>query len=424
MCLLRSKFLSCKLKWIRAAVLVTIVSLLPNCDSGQSSQVPDQQIRNVNAVSTVIASNDDSLANITVGKITFETISNCTTSVEINGKHYDAGKGTLHSAYVHDVYDNINRAEYTIYATTYEGIEFRQNGILAGEFSGMFGYSGELGEHLDYLVPVVISIYEEYKDSGGLLDVLLLGGIDYFSLFQKENVFSMDETTSRELYDSFSGWYEANRSVLRSAWPFFSDDQIKAASILNIVSYLWHFGNFERIERPGCVQVNELIGADSGDFIYAEYEGEEVLYWRTAVGMGDYIKSMIGCCTDHAFLTKALLEEAGFESRRVKISGHWLTEVLTDSYWYTIDASAGVMVNASTESMVQGTKRTAYLFFTPYMHFESEDHYASAIYPWFPTVSVGAGLDGDIVEESEFEVISGYFDNPPFQNELEQLNGR
>jgi hypothetical protein len=425
MFLLRTKFLFGTQKRIRNAVLAMVFIFLANCGSGQDSNQSREelgrQIYNVKAVSTVIISNDDSLPNITVAKITFETSDNCTTSVEISGKHYDSGKGTLHEAYI---YDTLNPLEYTIHATTYDGIETKRSEALIGESSGMFAFYGELGPYLDYLVPVVINIQESFGNSAALLDIVLLGGIDYFSLFEKENIFSMEETTSRQVYDSLNRWYEKNRSALKSAWPFFSDEQLKAAFILNTVSYLWHFGNFERINREGCLQVNELIDADSADFIYREYEGEAPLYWRTAVGMADYLNSKIGCCTDHAFLTKALLEEAGFESRRVLIPGHWLTEVSVDSSWYTIDASFGTMINASTESMVQGTKRTVYIFFTPYMDFDSKDYYSPNVYAWGPTVSMAAGLDGGILEETDFEIITGYYDYSPFNNELEQINGR
>lgn len=424
MFLLRTMSLSRMRKSISGAVLVMTVFFLSNCGSwhapeGNTGQ-PDQQIRSVQAVSTVIVSKDGSLPNITVGKITFETSNNCTTNVEVNGKHYDSGTGTLHVAYIYGTKDQL---EYTIHASTNDGIESEYRAVLIGESSGMFAFHGELGTYLDYLVPVVINVYERFGNSSELLDVLILGGIDYLSLFQKPNIFSMEEATSKELYDSFNRWYEKNKTVLKSAWPFFSDNQLKAASILNTVSYLWHFGNFERVTRSGCVQVNELINADSADFIYSEYDGEPPLYWRTAVGMADFLNSRIGCCTDHAFFTKALLEEAGFDSRRVILPGHWVTEVSMDSSWYTVDASAGIMINASTESMVQGTKRTVYLFFTPYMYFDSEDHYAPTIYPWFPTISMGVGLEGGIVEESDFETILGYLDDPPFQNELEQING-
>jgi hypothetical protein len=122
-------------------------------------------------------------------------------------------------------------------------------------------------------------------------------------------------------------------------------------------------------------------------------------------------------------LTKALLEEAGFESRRVLLPWHWMTEVFIDSSWYTIDAMGGVMVNASTESMVEGIKRKVYLFFTPYMDFDSANYYASSLYPWFPTVSFESGFDGGITDKSQFQVITGYYDIPPWQNELSQING-
>jgi hypothetical protein len=424
-----TKSLSFKYKLIGGAVLPLALIFLANCGSGPTSNQapeqiavePGQEIRNLKSVATVIVSKDNSSPDITVGKITFETSSYCATSVEINGKYHDSGTGTSHVAYV---YETKNPLEYTIHASTFDGIENKRSEVLIGESSTMFAYHGELGPYLDYLVPVVINIQERFGNSASLLDVILLGGIDYFSLFQKEKIFSLNESTSRELYDSFNLWYEKNRNVLKSAWPFFSESQLKAAAILNTVSYLWHFGNFERITRDGCAQVNELIDADSADFIYREYEGEAPLYWRTAVGMSDFLNSQIGCCIDHAFLTKALLEEAGFESRRVLIPGHWLAEVSMNSSWYTIDASFGTMINASTESMVQGTKRTVYLFFTPYMDFDSKDHYTPQVYPWGPTFSMAAGLDGGIDKESDFEVILGYYDDPPFANELEQINGR
>jgi hypothetical protein len=377
----------------------------------------DQQIQDVKTVSTVIVSNDVSIPNITVGKITFETSSTCSTSVEVNGKFHDAGTGVWHEAYI---YGSSLKLAYTIHATTRDGIKSHRSEVLIGDTSMRFTYQGEINGYLDYLVPVVINICETYPTRGDLIDVVLLGGIDYFSLFQKENVFSMQEKTIRELYDSFSRWYEKNRSVLKSAWPLFSDDQLKVASILNAVSYLWHYGNFNLIYRVGCAQVNELISEDSGDFIYPDGRMPPI-YFKRFVGMTDYLNSKIGCCTDHAFLTKALLEQAGFESRRVVIGiAHITTEVFIDSSWYNIDATGGLLVNASIESMIEGIQRKVYLFFTPYMYFDSPAHYASIEYPWFPTFVMGAGFEegGGAMYKSQLRVIVGYDDY-----EIAQLNG-
>ena len=442
MCILRTKSLYCKRKWIRSAGLAMLFIFLTqlvfistssaaNAADRSISQIislllldstdqTDLQILDVKAVSTVIISNEVFLPNITVGKITFKTTLECYTSVEINGKHHDAGKGFWHEAYI---YGTTKQPVYTIHAITFDGIRSQQSKVLIGDTSMRFTYQGEISAYLDYLAPVVISLYEAFPNYRAVINVMLLGGIDYFSLFQKENVFPLQEKTIWELYNSFSRWYEKNRSVLKSAWPLFSEAQIKVAGILNAVSYLWHLGNFNMIDRSGCVQANELITEDSADFLYPDGL-EPPLYWRTAVGMAGFVNSKIGCCTDHAFLTKALLEWAGFKSRRVALPHHWLTEVFIDSSWYTIDASAGVMVNATTESMVDGVNRTGYLFFTPYMYYISADHYASRYYPWFPMVSMGSGLEDGFADKSQIQVILGYYDNPPWHNEIEQLNGR
>jgi hypothetical protein len=412
-------------KWIRFSVFGIILLFLANCGSeqgsGQGSGQAVQQILNLEIVSTLITSDDNSLANISVAKITFETIFDYTAFVEINGKIFDAGTGKYHSAFLYDFNDQL---EYTIHVTKDNNTIALYSSVIIHNFPSMFIYHGELDSYINYLVPVVIDIYEKFGDSEEVLNILLLGGIDYFNLFKKETIFSMQEKTSIELFESFNRWKLNNTNTLKAAWPFFSENEYEVVSVLNIVSYLWHFGNFERISRPGCVQVNELIKEDFADFLYQEYQGEDPIYWRTAVGMSDYLNSKIGCCTDHAFLTKVLLDEAGFETRRVTIPGHWLTEVLIGSSWYTVDASSGLMVNASTEAMLQGNKRMAYLFFTPYMDFESIDHYASAIYPWLPTLSIGTGIEGGIVDESEVYIILGYYDDPPFKNESEQIEGR
>lgn len=174
--------------------------------------------------------------------------------------------------------------------------------------------------------------------------------------------------------------------------------------------------------RSGCVQVNELIPEDDADCIYPDGK-QPPIFWKTAVGMSDYLNSTIGCCTDHAFLTKTLLEEAGFESRRVLIPWHWLTEVFMGSSWNTIDATGGLMINTSTESMVDGMYRKVYMFITPYMYFDSADHYSPLVYPAFPSKVAGLGLEeSDPLDKSLIHVILGYYNDPPYRNESALIN--
>ena len=373
---------------------------------------------NVKDVSVVIVSRVNALPNIIVGKITFETGADCTTSVEINGTHLDAGKGFVHKAYIYGTTESLT---YTVHATTSEGIKIQQTKVLTSDNSNIFSYQGNIDNYIKYLIPIVMHIYETYPTREDFIDVMLPGGVDYFGFFQKESIFSMKEATIRELYNSINIWHENNKANLKSAWPFFSDAELKAVSILNAVSYLWHYGNFNLISRAGCVQVNELITEDSADYIYADGKTPPI-YWKTAVGMTDYLNSKIGCCTDHAFLTKALLEEAGFESRRVLIGiAHITTEVFIDSSWHNIDATSGLMVNASIESMIEKIPRKTYLFFTPYMYFDSPLLYSSSLYSWFPSFIIGTGFEeGDsATDKSQINIISGYS-----ATETEQLNGR
>ena len=82
------------------------------------------------------------------------------------------------------------------------------------------------------------------------------------------------------------------------------------------------------------------------------------------------------------------------------------------------------MLNKSAEAMFEGVQRSAYLFFTPYMYFDSPEHYSSSLYPLFPTVPMGIGLGVGVIDISEIQIILGYYDNPPRQNETAQLNGQ
>ncbi|PKN89351.1 MAG: hypothetical protein CVU51_00765 [Deltaproteobacteria bacterium HGW-Deltaproteobacteria-1] len=383
----------------------------------QNYTVTVTETLNVKDVSVVIVSRANTLPDIIVGKITFETGADCTTSVEINGTHLDAGKGFVHKAYIYGTTESLT---YTVHATTTEGINIQQTKVLTSDNSNIFSYQGNIDDYIKYLIPVVIHIYETYPTREDFIDVMLPGGVNYFSLFQKENIFSMKEATIRELYNSINIWHENNKANLKSAWPFFSDAELKAVSILNAVSYLWHYGNFNMISRAGCVQVNELITEDSADYIYADGKTPPI-YWKTAVGMTDYLNSKIGCCTDHAFLTKALLEEAGFNSRRVYIGvAHVMTEVLIDSSWRTIDATAGLMVNTSMASMIEKTPRKTYLFFTPYMYFDSPLFFSLPLYPSFPSYIIGTGFEegGGATDISQINIFLGYY-----TTETDQLNG-
>lgn len=119
----------------------------------QNYTVTITETLDVKDVSVVIVSRVNTLPNIIVGKITFETCADCAASVEINGTHFDAGKGYVHKAYIYGTTKSIT---YTVHAKTTEGIKIQQTKVLTSDTSNMFSYQGNIGDYLEYLIPTVI----------------------------------------------------------------------------------------------------------------------------------------------------------------------------------------------------------------------------------------------------------------------------
>ncbi|AWM87588.1 transglutaminase-like domain-containing protein [Microvirga sp. 17 mud 1-3] len=116
-----------------------------------------------------------------------------------------------------------------------------------------------------------------------------------------------------------------------------SDDGIFALSAMQIVSGLWHYGNFDNLSVTGCVRNNENLPEPKSSIKFAEYLSAE-----------------IGCCEDYATVLSMALEIAGIQNRVVLLETHALNEVFIDDEWWTLDANIGVAYQAAWEQVVDG----------------------------------------------------------------------
>ncbi len=338
-----------------------------------------------------ITASDVSSSNIRLANISFNTQSNVSVSLLIGDQEYRS-EGTVHTFAV-TIPDQLST--YTINiedanehtSTITKDIEVKQS-------CNMFSYVGDISPHLPILIPILQDILDNLGDYCESLDIYLFGGIDYEKYFNKQSIFSLEEATAEEMFDSLYDYYLLHKEELMEHWPVLTEDELLVIYILNVVNRLWHFGNFIYPHAPGCVRVNETITAEEGDFIFDYADDGTPIYFKYASDMTDYLNSNIGCCTDHAYITKLLLDEGGYIARRLVSPGHWFAEALIGDDWYTLDASFGVLVKSSIEEMKVEKKRTAYVFVSPYM---VEKH--PLIYPEYTKYTISLGLELPITDE-------------------------
>lgn len=116
-----------------------------------------------------------------------------------------------------------------------------------------------------------------------------------------------------------------------------SDQGAYALTALQIVSGLWHYGNYKNPLAPGCVAINETLASP-----------------RTGLTVTDYLSSGIGCCTDYAAMLGAALQAEGLEHRIVELPTHVFNEVKIDGIWWTLDANINVAYKNSWDHVVDG----------------------------------------------------------------------
>jgi len=129
--------------------------------------------------------------------------------------------------------------------------------------------------------------------------------------------------------------FQINMDILSKAWQLSNEKQLEAYFYVNLVSHFWGYGNPNRINDTGCVQINE----------------ESNFQIIPNPSIYTYLQSNIGCCTDYAYLLKVLLDQAGIKNRRVEVRGHIFNEALFDTRWFTLDATLGMVFHDSWENI-------------------------------------------------------------------------
>ena len=162
--------------------------------------------------------------------------------------------------------------------------------------------------------------------------------VGYQDMFSSRQYKKAEVKTFDGFYQLVDQQFRFNRDNLKAQWRIDDTSEMKSLFFLNVVGSLWHFGNRNFPARAGCVQTNENI-----DFQTVQDSDMTV---RT------YLDSEIGCCTDYAYLLKYLLDRAGIPNRLVVLPGHLANEAELSSGWHVLDATTGMTISHSWQSLL------------------------------------------------------------------------
>ncbi len=125
---------------------------------------------------------------------------------------------------------------------------------------------------------------------------------------------------------------QSNSHILSS-----SEQGQYAFAAVQIISGIWHYGNYRNTLASGCAAKNELLSSP-----------------KTDLTLEDYLSSDIGCCTDYATLLGAALSAENIENRIVQSPTHVFNEAKIDGQWWTLDANIGVAYQGAWDKVVDG----------------------------------------------------------------------
>ncbi len=168
--------------------------------------------------------------------------------------------------------------------------------------------------------------------------------VDYDTIFDKQNLRSENIQSYADLYQAVETNYQKYSNLLKDKWKITDDQLLRTLFYLNTSANFFAYGNIDPSKPGGCANYNEQTGE--------EHRSHQQLKARY------FLDTEIGCCTDYASVTHFLLDQAGIESRllRLPIHGHWLNEVKIDGKWHALDANIGVFYQFSWNEIVKSKK--------------------------------------------------------------------
>jgi hypothetical protein len=159
--------------------------------------------------------------------------------------------------------------------------------------------------------------------------------LDSFEI--REKLRQVDIKTFADLHREVMDIYSRDESGLIAKWCNEcggDEKKRKTLFIMNFVSGMWNFGNKHHTDKGGCVCGNE-----------------ENAWQEQQMGVDDYLRSKIACCTDYTCLAKSLLDDEGIENRFTMISGHFFNEVYLGDHWCIADATVNIFVDKSWDDL-------------------------------------------------------------------------
>jgi len=182
-----------------------------------------------------------------------------------------------------------------------------------------------------------------------------LPAIDYYSIFSRQHMLQADIKDFDDFFAFAHKRYKSLEQSLKNKWDIQDEKKLKGIFFMNLVSSMWGYGNkVHKDKTPGCVPINENTGFKKIP--------KEKLTIRT------YLESGIGCCSDNAELLQFLLEKSGIEQRKLFLSAHIVNEVHFADGWYTLDATANIMLHFPLSKLSDIHKRKEKIKVTIFPH--------------------------------------------------------
>jgi len=168
------------------------------------------------------------------------------------------------------------------------------------------------------------------------LEIVNLPSVNYDEIFSKQPLIKANIDSPEKLYEFCHDQFKERKEYLQRVWGIQDQKKLEALFYLNLVSHLWGLGNADpHSNSSGCVANNEEIG-------FRTVEAPSIRF---------YLESNIGCCSDHAYILKMLLDRAGIPNRRVVTWVHVFNEARFSDGWLTLDATTAMVFHGDWEAI-------------------------------------------------------------------------
>ncbi len=196
-----------------------------------------------------------------------------------------------------------------------------------------------------------------------------------------EKGFSKKSESLHSLAGALKNDLKNSDSFLSSVLPF-KNQKLAAVYLMGFVSTVWPYGNQSDPKTAGCVFNNETDRSRT----YAQKSFQQ------------FMGSPIGCCTDYAYLLKALLDQFQIDNVTVHIGGHVFNQVQVDGEYLTLDANTNYIYLDAWDSIQNSAKRFS-LLVLPHPSSDKTSPFYRPVEAFFQYEMISVALRGGVKTE-------------------------